>query len=65
MKEFEKHNGQPTRLHIDDGNTLKEEFEHSALCHLSHLFTAAFYLTKDKGEAEAESPPVDVKTLMP
>ena len=52
MNQFEIHNGQPFCLHIEDANTLKEEFEHSALCQLSHLFTAAFYLTKDKGEAE-------------
>jgi len=53
MKLFETHNGQLSRLHnIEAGNTLKEEFEHSALCHLSHLFTAAFYLTRDKAEAE-------------
>jgi RNA polymerase sigma-70 factor (ECF subfamily) len=32
--------------------TLREEFERVALPHLSHLYTAAFYLTKDKAEAE-------------
>ncbi len=52
MKQFETHHGYPSRLHIEDRKTLKEEFEHSALCHLSHLFTAAFYLTRDKAEAE-------------
>jgi len=53
MIQFETQTGQPFRLHnIEDENTLKEEFEHTALCHLSHLFTAAYYLTKDKGEAE-------------
>lgn len=30
----------------------REEFEHEALPHLSHLYTAAYYLTKDKTEAE-------------
>lgn len=30
----------------------KAEFERAALPHLSHLYTAAFYLTKDKTEAE-------------
>ncbi len=32
--------------------SLKEEFERIALPYLSHLYTAAFYLTKDKAEAE-------------
>jgi RNA polymerase sigma-70 factor (ECF subfamily) len=31
---------------------LKAEFERAALPHLSHLYTAAFYLTKDEAEAE-------------
>ena len=31
---------------------LKAEFERAALPHLSHLYTSAFYLTKDKAEAE-------------
>jgi len=31
---------------------LRDEFERVALPHLSHLYTAAFYLTKDKTEAE-------------
>jgi RNA polymerase sigma-70 factor (ECF subfamily) len=30
----------------------KAEFERVALPHVSHLYTAAFYLTKDKAEAE-------------
>lgn len=30
----------------------KAEFERSALPHLSHLYTAAFYLTRDQAEAE-------------
>jgi RNA polymerase sigma-70 factor (ECF subfamily) len=31
---------------------LREEFERVALPYLSHLYTAAFYLTRDKAEAE-------------
>ncbi len=31
---------------------IKEEFERVALPQLSHLYTSAFYLTKDKAEAE-------------
>jgi len=31
---------------------LKAEFERAALPHLSHLYTSAFYLTKDISEAE-------------
>ncbi len=31
---------------------LKAEFEQAALPHLSHLYTAAYYLTKDQTEAE-------------
>jgi len=31
---------------------LKVEFEQAALPHLSHLYTAAYYLIKDKSEAE-------------
>lgn len=32
--------------------TLKIEFERVAIPHLTHLYTAAFYLTKDEAEAE-------------
>ena len=31
---------------------MRDEFEHVALSHLSRLYSAAFYLTKDKNEAE-------------
>ncbi|MFQ5684314.1 MAG: sigma-70 family RNA polymerase sigma factor [Candidatus Binatia bacterium] len=33
-------------------NTLKAEFEKVALPHLSHLYTAAFYLSRNESEAE-------------
>ena len=36
----------------DRKKVLKEEFERVALPHLSHLYTAAYYLTKNEAEAE-------------
>ena len=37
---------------LDRKKALKAEFERVALPHLSHLYTAAFYLTKSEAEAE-------------
>ena len=37
---------------LDRRKELKAEFERVTLPHLSHLYTSAFYLTKDKTEAE-------------
>lgn len=37
---------------LDRKKALKADFERIALPYLSHLYTAAFYLTKDKTEAE-------------
>ncbi len=39
-------------LSLRKKKTLREEFRRVALPELSHLFTAAFYLTKDDTEAE-------------
>ncbi|MEE9549930.1 MAG: sigma factor, partial [Candidatus Binatia bacterium] len=35
-----------------DQKAIKEEFERVALPQLSHIYTSAFYLTRDKTEAE-------------
>ncbi len=37
---------------VDRKKELKAEFERVTLPHLSHLYTSAFYLTKDRDEAE-------------
>lgn len=37
---------------LDRKKALKADFERIALPHLSHLYTAAFYLTKNESEAE-------------
>lgn len=42
----------PLMLSLSKKKMLREEFERVALPELSHLYTAAFYLTKDKAEAE-------------
>ncbi len=39
-------------LFLGKKKTLREEFKRVGLSELSHLYTAAFYLTKDKAEAE-------------
>jgi RNA polymerase sigma-70 factor (ECF subfamily) len=42
----------PLFLSLNRKNELRAEFERVALPQLSHLYTSAFYLTKDKTEAE-------------
>jgi len=37
---------------LGEKKNLKHEFERTALPHLSHLYTATVYLTKDRSEAE-------------
>ena len=37
---------------VDRKGALKAEFERVALPQLSHIYTSAFYLTRDKTEAE-------------
>ena len=44
--------GRQLLFSLDRKKELKAEFERAALPHLSHLYTSAFYLTKDKAEAE-------------
>ncbi len=44
--------GRQLLFSLDRKKELKAEFERAALPQLSHLYTSAFYLTKDKGEAE-------------
>ncbi len=42
----------PSTFSLERREALKAEFERVALPQLSHLYTSAFYLTKDKTEAE-------------
>jgi len=42
----------PSTFSLERRKALKAEFERVALPQLSHLYTSAFYLTKDKTEAE-------------
>lgn len=42
----------PLSFCLNRNESLKAEFERAALPHLSHLYTAAYYLTKDQTEAE-------------
>jgi len=44
--------GRQLLFSLDRKKELKAEFERAALPHLSHLYTSAIYLTKDKAEAE-------------
>jgi len=44
--------GRQLLFSLDRKKELKVEFERVALPQLSHLYTSAFYLTKDKAEAE-------------
>ncbi len=44
--------GRQLLFSLDQKKELKAEFERVALPQLSHLYTSAFYLTKDKAEAE-------------
>jgi len=44
--------GRQLLFSLDRKKELKAEFERVALPQLSHLYTSAFYLTKDKAEAE-------------
>ncbi|MBI2211517.1 MAG: sigma-70 family RNA polymerase sigma factor [Deltaproteobacteria bacterium] len=44
--------GRPLPFSLNRKKALKAEFEKAALPHLSHLYTAAYYLIKDKSEAE-------------
>ncbi len=39
-------------LSVDGKNALNREFERAAIPELSHVYTGAFYLTKDRTEAE-------------
>lgn len=44
--------GRPLIFSLSKKKPLREEFERVALPHLTHLYTAAFYLTRNEAEAE-------------
>lgn len=44
--------GRPLPFSLSRKKSLKAEFEQAALPHLSHLYTAAYYFTKDQAETE-------------
>ncbi len=52
MQSAKMYFGRPFPLSTKGGKLLETEFELIALPNLSHLFTAAFYFTKDNAEAE-------------
>jgi len=52
MMELSLSGGRLLSLFLGKKKTLREEFKRVALPELSHLYTAAFYLTKDDTEAE-------------
>ncbi len=44
--------GRPLSFSLNRKKSLRAEFERVALPHLTHLYTAAYYFTKDQAEAE-------------